>query len=80
MFIWEDARYLPYIKINELSIDGLEVDLSEKDDWRSINKIIISNYQTSINKDWYKLNMNVSICIDDESGGRSGKMMKNFHT
>jgi hypothetical protein len=37
MFVWEDARYLPYIKINELSIDGLEVNLSEKDDWRSFN-------------------------------------------
>ena len=78
MFIWEDARYLPYIKINELSIDGLEVSLSETDDWRSLHKIIIKKYQTSIDKDWYKLNMNVSVCIDDETGARGGKDDKKF--
>ena len=70
MFLWEDSRYLPYIKINSLKIDNHNLDLSEKNDWRLINKLIIKKYDGLLDKHWEDLEMNVSICIDDESGGR----------
>ena len=78
MFLCDDRRYLPYIKINQLTIDGLEINLGEKDDWRSLKKLIIQKYEPSVNKDWYKLNMNISICIDDETGGRGGDQDEKF--
>ena len=62
-------RYLPYIKINSLKIDNHNLDLSEND-WRLINKLIIKKYDGLLDKHWEDLEMNVSICIDDESGGR----------
>ncbi len=76
MFLWEDYRYLPYIKINKLKIDNQEINLSEKNDWRSINQLIVNRYQSSLSKNWENLEMNISICIDDEEGSRETDKIK----
>ncbi len=76
MFLWEDYRYLPYIKINKLKIDNQEIDLSEKNDWRLINQLIVSKYQSSLSKNWENLEMNISICVDDEEGSRERDKIK----
>ena len=55
MFLWEDSRYLPYIKINSLKIDNHNLDLSEKNDWRLINKLIIKKYDGLLDKHWEDL-------------------------
>ena len=76
MFLWEDYRYLPYIKINKLKIDNQDINLSEKNDWRSINQLIVNRYQSSLSKNWENLEMNISICIDDEEGSRETDKIK----
>ena len=76
MFLWEDSRYLPYIKINNLKIDNRIIDLSKKNDWRIINQLIIKKYDESLDKHWEDLEMNISICVDNESGSRKSDEKK----
>ncbi len=73
MFLWEESRYLPYLIINKLEIDNRNIDLSEKNDWRISNQLILKNYESTLNRNWENLKMNISICIDDETGSRTNQ-------
>jgi len=76
MFLWENSRYLPYIKINKLVIDNKEIELNDKNDWRLINQLIVKKFDNSLSKNWENIQMNISICIDDETGSRENNKIK----
>ena len=41
-----------------------------------INQLIVSKYQSSLSKNWENLEMNISICVDDEEGSRERDKIK----